>query len=99
MREMLEHVDSYEIGEWMAYERAFGPIGSDWSDAALMAIHSQLAVLNKMTGAAHFGENNPVQGDMPMLPKPSEFYLKSDEDPDGLTVDDDIDDYEEDETE
>lgn len=97
---MLEHVDSYEIGEWMAYERAFGPINSDWRDLALVAIHNQLAILNKMTGAAHFGENNPIKDEMPPLPKPSEMYLKPDEEPDGSTIDDiDDDEYEEDETE
>jgi hypothetical protein len=75
---MLECVDSYEISEWMAYERAFGPLTGEYRDRALSAIYDQLLLANRMFGAVNF-EDNPVPEDMPRLPHVDEVYrLKED---------------------
>lgn len=61
MREMLACIDSPEIAEWMAFERAFGPIGHEWRDEMLASIHEQLQMLNFLYGAVNSEEDeNPV---------------------------------------
>lgn len=68
---MLTCIDSYELTEWMAFERAFGPIGNEWRDHALGAIHQQLVIGNGMFGEVNF-EDNPAS-DMSGLTPPSDW--------------------------
>lgn len=73
---MLACIDSYELSEWMAFERAFGPIGSEYNDRALMAIHEQLLLLCRMFGEVNF-ESNPIgHPEKLRLPSPDEIYEK-----------------------
>lgn len=60
VQDMLENVDSHEISEWMAYERAFGPIDNRWRDAALLAIHHELRTGNRMFEGKNWGEEGPL---------------------------------------
>lgn len=86
---MLAHIDSYELTEWMAFERAFGPIGNEWRDYALGAIHQQLVVGNGMFGQVNF-EENPIQ-DMPDLVPPPDWLRPVEDEEDAPP---DLDQYE-----
>lgn len=69
---MLECIDSYELAEWMAFERAFHPIGPDYRDEALAQIHDQLVLLNKMYGEQF--EDNPAEK-LDRMIRPHEIML------------------------
>lgn len=72
---MLSCVDSHEIAEWMAYERAFGPIGTDYNDRALAAIHAQITQLCIMY--AQVNSEDDIDADaFPSIPMPEEYYGK-----------------------
>lgn len=75
---MLDHIDSYEISEWMAFEHAFGPIGPEYRDEALALIHDQLQLLCSMYGAVNWQDKNPV-GEPKPIPRPSQVFLKEPE--------------------
>jgi hypothetical protein len=93
VRELLMRIDSHEIGEWMAYERAFGPINDDWQHEALNAIYEQLRIMNNLFGVVNWGEDNPAHG-IPPLPKPHVVLRKNPEDDAlGIEDDDDPDEY------
>lgn len=78
VEELLVTVSSHELAEWMAYERVTGPIGPDWRDNAMAAIHDQLSLLCNLTGAAHWGDDNPVK-DIAKIPRPSEVTGEDEE--------------------
>lgn len=71
---MLRHVDSDEIGEWIAYERAFGPLDSKWQDGALIAIYEQLQLANRIS-AARVMDVDDIPDPVSLHP-PTEFYRK-----------------------
>lgn len=98
---MLEHVGSYELAEWMAYERAFGPINNEWRDNATSAIYSQLQLMTKLLGQGFFGDENPIKEDeMPELPMPKQVYVAEDDElPDETDEDEDDFDFEDEEDE
>lgn len=76
--EMLSRISSYEITEWMAYEKAQGPLLSEYRDDMLASIHEQLQFLCHLYGSQF--EENPV--DEPVkLPRPNDLYdwVKRDE--------------------
>jgi hypothetical protein len=73
---MLNHIDSYELTEWMAFERAFGPMGTEWRDYALGAIYQQLQMANGMFGQVNY-ESNPA-ADMEPITPPTEWLLMRD---------------------
>lgn len=56
--EMLRRMSSYEVTEWRAYELATGPLGREYSDDMLAAIHEQMQFANKMAGEQF--EENPA---------------------------------------
>lgn len=67
---------SYELTEWMAYERHAGPLGAQWANEAIASLHEQLQFLNYMTGQAHFTDKNDRKGPAPKpshYPRPSEI--------------------------
>lgn len=90
---MLQVIDSHELAEWMAYEKATGPIDSRWRDVALMAICEQLRTANNLTMVKAIGEDADV--DERRLPKPEEFFRDLDEQ--GKVLDGDFEDDEDDE--
>lgn len=81
---MLRHVDSLELSEWIAYERAYGPLDDKWTAGALIAIYEQLQLANRLEAAKRTDE---VPDPIPLHP-PTEFY-KDDESRGVEEVDDD----------
>lgn len=77
VRELLERFDSLELAQWRAYEIALGPIGGQYSDAALAHIHEQLQNISYLLGA-QAGEDNPVS-QPEHYPRPDEIFLKKDD--------------------
>lgn len=70
---MLSRVSSYELTEWMAFEQAYGPLGSRYNGEMLAAIHEQLQFANKMAGGEDYPEPKQV-------PRPNEYYIKVEDD-------------------
>lgn len=83
---MLRHVDSLELSEWMAYERANGPLDGKWTASALIAIYEQLQLANRIEAAKR---TDDVPDPVPLHP-PTEFYR--DDESRGVEEDDDDDD-------
>lgn len=91
VRELLRRIDSREITEWEAYERAHGPLGNMYSNEALASIHEQLQIANALKGA-EFGDENPIP-DPEKYPRPGAMFdppvAKEDKpDPDEVGLDD-----------
>lgn len=63
-------MSSYELSQWMAFERAHGPIGSEWSDEALAAVQEQLQQLSYLLSQAKFTDKTHRKGP---VPKPERF--------------------------
>lgn len=64
-------MDSREIAEWQAFEQALGPIGPEYSQGALAAIHEQLQTVSWLLGAEF--EENPVP-EPKHWPRPNEVF-------------------------
>lgn len=45
VRQLLYALDSREIAEWQAFERAYGPLGRSYGDEKLAEIHETLQLL------------------------------------------------------
>lgn len=58
MGELLTKIDSREISEWMAYERAFGPVGDMYLYATLGSIQEQLQLVAYLQGGMY--DENPA---------------------------------------
>jgi hypothetical protein len=69
---MLRHVDSDELSEWMAYERAFGPLGNEWTASALIAIYAQLQNAVGILAVSGGADADDIE-EVPLHP-PTEFY-------------------------
>jgi hypothetical protein len=72
-------MDSKEIGEWRAYERHSGPLGSAWLSEVVGGIHEQLQLLNRLTGQAHFTDKQNTDSKVPQpkhFPRPYEVFVK-----------------------
>lgn len=82
VRELLERFDSLELAQWRAYEIALGPIGRQYSEGTLAAIHEQLQTVAYLLGA-QAGDDNPVTPPK-HFPRPDEVFL-----PDGEADTDD----------
>lgn len=77
----LARISSWELSEWEAYEREYGPINDRWRDDILALVHEQLQQLNRLTGAAHFtgkGHRNPVP-EPRKVPRPWRIHDDDDE--------------------
>lgn len=83
---MLTCIDSHEIAEWRAFEKAFGPLRDEWRDEALASIHEQLQLIARLIGQGFFGEESPVTEFAP-VPRPAETFLHEDEVPAGTDED------------
>lgn len=51
--ELLAVHTSRELTEWMAYERAYGPLDSAWRDSKIAEIHELLQSLIHVEANAH----------------------------------------------
>lgn len=66
--EMLERISSYELSEWEAYERAFGPLGDAYSQNKLADLHELMqAVLLSLS-------TDENKGTVKRQPRPHEVY-------------------------
>ena len=79
MDELLDSVTAFELSEWEAYERAFGPLGPQYRDNALAEIHEQLQMIAYILGAANTGkdQDNPVP-EPKQVPRPHEVFQRKD---------------------
>lgn len=68
---MIASMSSRELAEWIAYERATGPLGPQWRDEAAAALHEQLQVLCAISAEDY--DRNPY-------PRPHETYIPEDDD-------------------
>lgn len=85
----MERLSARQFAEWMAYERAFGPIDGWFSREMLAQLHELIQVNNQLTGASltKRGRKNPA-GKFRKVPRPWRPDL--DDDPD---EDDDEDEF------
>ena len=93
VEEMLSRISSAEIAQWQAYEKAFGPIGHQYSDDLLASIHEQLQVIAKLSGAALVSDSNDNPVPNPRhTPRPPELFRPpEDEDDSDVSIYDEID--------
>ena len=80
----MERIDSHELAEWQAYERAFGPIGTVYNDDVLAAIHEQLQTGNFLAGAQM--EENPIPQPK-RVKRPTELFKVPEDQEDGMSID------------
>lgn len=78
VRQLLHSMDSAEISEWQAYERAFGPLDRAYGDDMLARIHEQLQLLTHVQGASSGGKENPVPPPK-RVPRPPDVFVPSEE--------------------
>lgn len=64
----------------MAFERAFGPLGDEWRDEALIGIHDQLQILGAVMGS---------DLERTQFPRPREWSLDPDEEETSVEDEDD----------
>lgn len=72
-------MDSYEYSQWMAFERANGPINGEWSAEALSNLHEQLQSIAYLLGQAHFTDKTHKRGPIEKperYPRPYEYLKK-----------------------
>lgn len=71
-------VDSHELTEWVAYEKAFGPLGSRYNDEMLAQQHELLQTLAYLTGAQVTQKNqkNPIPSPR-HTPRPDEQFVEA----------------------
>lgn len=75
---MLDRLSSYEIAEWQAFEKAFGPLGNDYEKETLATIVDLLNVLIYTNGKIAYGDKNPVP-EPKKYPRPHEAFLEKNE--------------------
>jgi hypothetical protein len=64
---MLARIPSYELTEWKAYERAFGPLGQFYETDVMAAMHEQLQHI-----AALLTQDG--KGSVEHIPRPMEVW-------------------------
>jgi hypothetical protein len=89
----LAHISSWELSEWEAYEREYGPVNNLFQSEVLAQIHELIQQLNRITGAAHFTNKTHRKNPVPepkKVPRPWIHEEQEDpEDPDREDEDDD----------
>lgn len=77
----LDHISSFELSRWMAFERDEGPIGPRWQNEVQAATHEQIQRLNHLLGAAHFTSEKQKKNPVPKpkhYPRPHEIFQDPD---------------------
>lgn len=74
---MLHRMSAREVSEWIAYEKATGPLRG-YDEDLLAAVHEQLQLLNHLTGAANAGDDNPIPAPTKVR-RPHEIFLPTEE--------------------
>lgn len=70
VKQLLRSMDSMEYSQWMAFERANGPIGGEWEAEVQAGIHELLQQISYLLGQAHFTDKTHRRGP---VPKPEKF--------------------------
>jgi hypothetical protein len=73
---MLNSMDSREYSQWMAFERAHGPINGEWDAEVFSNIQEQLQTIAYLLGQAHFTDKTHKRGPIEKperYPRPGEF--------------------------
>lgn len=78
VNELLTRVSSYELTQWMAFERVNGPLGRQYSEDMLANIHEQLQAIQFILGRMSAGEDSPVPAPHRML-RPHEVLMPHNE--------------------
>lgn len=65
--ELLTKISSYELTQWIAFERVNGPLGPQYSNDMLANIHEQLQAVQFILGRMSAGEDSPVPQPHKML--------------------------------
>lgn len=89
---MLQEMDSLEYSRWIAFERVYGPIGGQWTEDAIAALHEQLQQISYLLGQAHFADKQSKKGPIKKperYPRPYEALVK----PPEVVIDDDEDEW------
>lgn len=77
---MLNSMDSVEFSQWMAFERAHGPINGEWTSETLANAVEQLHTIAYLLGQAHFTDKTHKRGPIPKperYPRPNESLRKN----------------------
>jgi hypothetical protein len=72
-------MDSVEFSQWMAFERAHGPLLREWDQEALSNCIEQLHSIAYLLGQAHFTDKTHKKGPIPRperYPRPYESLRK-----------------------
>ncbi len=83
---MLNSMDSVEYSQWMAFERAHGPIRGEWDQEALANVVDKLHTIAYLLSQAHFTDKTHKRGPIEKperYPRPNESVRRrgsSDED-------------------
>jgi hypothetical protein len=67
---MLHSMDSVEYSQWMAFERAHGPLRGEWDQEALASVVEQLQTVAYLLSQAHFTDKTHKKGP---IPKPERY--------------------------
>lgn len=77
---MLNSMDSVEYSQWMAFERANGPINGEWNQEVWATVQEQLQTIAYLLSQAHFTDKTHRRGPIPKpehYPRPHESMEKS----------------------
>lgn len=75
---MLHSMDSVEYSQWIAYERAHGPLDGSWDAEATASIQEQLQQLSYLLSQAKFTDKTHRKGPVPKperFPRPHEAMM------------------------
>lgn len=74
VREVLATHTALELGEWNAYERAFGPIDGDWRDENAAQINELLQAILHITVQANSKDGTSPQTTPKHKARPHEMW-------------------------
>ncbi len=75
VNELLTKLSSYELSQWMAFERVNGPLGRQYGDDMAANIHEQLQAIQFILGRMSAGADSPVPAPHRVL-RPHEVLSK-----------------------
>lgn len=74
VRDVLAIHSSLELAEWMAYEKAFGPIDDEWRDNTLAEVHELLQGILHITASANSKDGTSAETKPKHFIRPSEVW-------------------------
>lgn len=79
--ELLERTSSAELGEWQAFERAYGPLGREYGDHMLASLVDAVKQLEYATICLQVEDPDDVETPLPVA-RPYDVQGYEDEPPD-----------------